>query len=513
MAGATAFFTLEPLAADPQGEKDCGDVLPSLAPLQARPAKAEPSWVQKGGTVNDASCLDRTRVAGVVAPRSERQVADLLAYARGAAFTVSPAGVRHSMGGQSFRSGGIMLDMRRLNQIRIHPESSTITVGAGATWHDIQKAIHPRFAIKSMQSTDIFTVGGSISVDAHGMDHRAGAVMNSLRSMRIMLADGRVLTASPTENTELFQLAVGGYGLFGIILSAEIELVPNDVYSSGRELASLAALPHALNRLMADPSIGLMYAHLSTAPDTLLDEALIYTYRKVPGSAPSNLMDVGWVKSRRLLMNLAKRSAAFQRLKWWAEKNAERQFEGCAVSRSAAMRSGEACLVSRNEPMHDSVLYLKDARTGDTNILHEYFVPRDQLVPFIEAMRPILRQRRANLLNASVRVVGREDNFLSYAPEPVYSVALYFNQRTDADGSARMKRLTSDLVDLANAHGGRFFLPYQLYYTPTQLARSYPQIRDFFAAKRKWDPENRFSNTWYERYAPNLGSASLQVRP
>jgi FAD/FMN-containing dehydrogenase len=413
------------------------------------------------------------------------------------------------MGGQAFRSGGIMLDMRGLNQIQVHPGSSTVTVGAGATWHDIQKEIHPRFAIKSMQSTDIFTVGGSISVDAHGMDHRAGAVMNSLRSIRILLADGRIMAASPNENADLFRLVVGGYGLFGIILSADIEVVPNDVYVSGRELVSANELPRALDRLIADPSIGLMYAHMSTAPDSLLDETLIYTYRKVSGSAPADLSDVGWVKSRRLVMNLAKRSPAFQNLKWWAEKNAERRFEGCAVSRSTAMPSGEACLVSRNQPMHDSVLYLKDNQSGDTNILQEYFVPRDQLLPFIKALRPILRSERANLLNASVRVVGREDNFLSYAPDPAYSIALYLNQRTDAGGNAGMARLTSDLIDLAHAYGGRFFLPYQLYYTPEQLERSYPQIREFFAEKRKWDREGRFSNTWYERYAPARSDARL----
>jgi len=413
------------------------------------------------------------------------------------------------MGGQAFRSGGIMLDMRGLNQIQLHPESSTVTVGAGATWHDIQKAIHPRFAIKSMQSTDIFTVGGSISVDAHGMDHRAGAIMNSLQSIRIMLADGRIVIASPNENSDLFRLVVGGYGLFGIILSADIEVVPNDVYRSGRELVSANDLPKTLDQLIADPSIGLMYAHMSTAPDALLDETIIYTYRKVRGVAPADLSDVGWVKSRRLVMNLAKRSPAFQKLKWWAEKNLERRFEGCSVSRSAAMRSGEACLVSRNEPMHDSVLYLKDAQNGDTNILQEYYVPRSQLLAFIEALRPILRRQRANLLNASVRVVGREDNFLSYAPEPSYSIALYFNQHTDAQGNARMSRLTSDLIDLAHAHGGRFFLPYQLYYTPEQLERSYPQIKAFFAEKRKWDPGGRFSNTWYERYAPALAGAVL----
>jgi FAD/FMN-containing dehydrogenase len=413
------------------------------------------------------------------------------------------------MGGQAFRSGGIMLDMRGLNQIQVHPDSSTITVGAGATWHDIQNAIHPRFAIKAMQSTDIFTVGGSISVDAHGMDHHAGAIMNSLRSIRIMLADGRIVNASSNENPELFRLVVGGYGLFGIILSADLQVVPNVIYASGRELVSANELPRSLERLIADPSVGLMYAHMSTAPDTLLDETLIYTYRKVSGGAPRDLSEVGWVKPRRLIMNLAKRSSAFQSLKWWSEKNLERRFEGCAVNRSAAMRSGEACLVSRNEPMHDSVLYLKTAQKGDTGILQEYFVSRSQLVPFIEALRPILRRERANLLNASIRVVGLEDNFLSYAPEPAYSVALYFNQRTDAEGNARMAQLTSDLIDLAHAYGGRFFLPYQLYYTPEQLERSYPQIRDFFAQKRKWDPEGRFSNTWYERYAPALGVPPL----
>lgn len=467
--------------------------------------------------MNDASCLDRTSVAGIIEPQTEQQVADALSYARAAGLSISAAGVRHSMGGQAFRSGGIMLDMRRLNQTRVHPQSSTITVGAGATWHDIQKVIHPRFAIKAMQSTDIFTVGGSISVNAHGMDHRAGAVMNSLVALRVMMADGRVVTASPRENADLFRLVVGGYGLFGIILSADIQVVPNDVYASGRQLVVADELPRRLGQLVADPSVGLLYAHLSTAPDTLLKEALIYSYRKVdaPGGASGALSDVGWVKTRRLMINLSKRSGSFQRLKWWSEKNLERRFEACEVTRSLAMRSAEACLVSRNEPMHDSVLYLRSAGKADTGILQEYFVPRERLQPFIDGLRSIISAQRANLLNASVRVVGPEDNYLSYAPEPAYSVALYFSQRTSAEGNAKMTRLTSDLIDLAHAYGGRFFLPYQLHYSAEQLERSYPQIRDFFAQKHKWDPDGRFTNSWYERYSPalqGLGASNIPSR-
>jgi FAD/FMN-containing dehydrogenase len=151
------------------------------------------------------------------------------------------------------------------------------------------------------------------------------------------------------------------------------------------------------------------------------------------------------------------------------------------------------------------VPYLRNSLKGDTDILHEYFVPRDRLLPFIDGLRDAVRKHRANLLNASVRVVGQEDNFLSYAPAPAYSVVLYLNQRADADGNARMARLTSDLIDLTHSQGGRFFLPYQLHYAPVQLERSYPEIRAFFAEKRKWDPDGLLRNSWYDRFAPELG--------
>ena len=503
--GAGTVVAVAPLAAEPDGEKDCGSVLPSSATVTT--PRASIDFAQKGGSVNDASCLSRTAVAGIVIPHSEKDVGTALAQARVASLTVAPAGVRHSMGGQALPRGGMLIDMRGLNRIELDVAKSTVTVGAGATWHDIQNAIHPRFAVKAMQSTDIFSVGGSISVNAHGMDHQAGAIRDSLRSLRVMLADGKVVTTSRTENPELFDLVVGGYGLFGIILSAELDVVPNALYASQRALIPTAELPRKLEQVIADPSIGLMYAHLSTAPGSLLDEALIYTYHQMDdaGAQRAPLGEVSSVKFRRLTVNLAKRSSAFRSFKWWAEKNLEHRFETCTVTRAQAMQDGEACLVSRNDPMHDSVPYLRNAMKNDTDILQEYFVPRDRLIPFIDGLRQVVRDQDANLLNASIRVVDQEDNFLSYAPAPSYSVVLYFNQRTDADGNARMARLTSALIDLTQKEGGRFFLPYQLHYDASQLARAYPQIAAFFAAKKKWDPEGRFSNRWYERFGGEVG--------
>ena len=104
--------------------------------------------------------------------------------------------------------------------------------------------------------------------------------------------------------------------------------------------------------------------------------------------------------------------------------------------------------------------------------------------------------------------MGVEQNALSYAPRPAFSVVLYVNQPTTAEGNAAMAELTRSLIDLTIAHGGRFFLPYQLHYTPEQLQRSYPEIGAFFAAKQRWDPGGLFRNSWYDLYAPAITSAA-----
>jgi hypothetical protein len=71
---------------------------------------------------------------------------------------------------------------------------------------------------------------------------------------------------------------------------------------------------------------------------------------------------------------------------------------------------------------------------------------------------------------------------------------------TDAAGNAAMATLTRDLIDLSIQQGGRFFLPYQLHYSTDQLEQSYPEIRGFFEAKRRYDPDLLLTNTLYERY-------------
>jgi FAD/FMN-containing dehydrogenase len=503
--GAYGVRKLQALAADPVGEKDCrGEPERIDERIKAVQPPAGLTWSQLGGTINDASCLNRTEIYGIVQVRSVDDVARALQFARDNKLTVVAAGKRHSMGGHAFRKGAIVLDMMSFNRIVLNEAAKTITVQPGASWHDIQDRLHPRFAVQAMQSTDIFTVGGSISVNAHGMDHQAGAMAKSIKSLRVMLADGSLQTVSATQNKELFNLVVGGYGLFGVIVEAELAIADNLVYQTGRRVLDYKDFPALFSgEIETDTNVALMYGHLSTAPSSFLREMLLYTYTKADdaGAQRAPLGEPAGTRLRRLTINLSKRGGLWQEAKWFSEKHIEHRMETCTVTRAQAIKSGEACLVSRNDPMHDSVPYLRNALPDDTDILHEYFIPRSRFVGFIDAMRKVLTDNKTNLLNASVRIVHQEDNFLSYAPEPAFSLVLYINQKTDDAGNAAMKKVTEELIDLTAAHGGRFFLPYQLYYSREQLQRSYPQIGDFFAAKRKYDPGEVFSNTFYQKYA------------
>lgn len=127
---------------------------------------------------------------------------------------ISLAGVRHSQGGQSYATNGIVLDMTSYSRV-LHLNSSTriITVESGATWEHVQAAANQvNLAVEVMQSSNIFTIGGSLSVNAHGRDPHYGSMIDSTVGFRLLTYDGIVKNVSRQENSQLFDLVIGGYG-------------------------------------------------------------------------------------------------------------------------------------------------------------------------------------------------------------------------------------------------------------------------------------------------------------
>ncbi len=495
--------------------KDC--VVHSVTPLRPAPtpelshADADrlsslPRLTQRGGTVNDASCLNRTPVAGVVAPRSDADVGEALSFARAHGVPVSASGTRHSMGGQASYPHGLVLDMRGMNGIQVDSDAQVVRVQPGATWGEVLDAVHAHgLSVAAMPSIDVLSVGGTISVNAHGADFRTGGLSTTIRSLRVMLPDGSTHHVDRSNEPQLFRAVIGGYGLFGVILEAELELVPAQWYDFDQQVVDTAEFAdHFERELVPDPDVAMMYAHLATAPDTLLQQAIVYTYRRTsPPGGPAEeqppLRAEQDSRVGRLVLNLARTGDLGSRTKWAAQQHLLPRLRRCV--RNDALTDAEACLVTRNQAMYNDLGLLNNRLEQYTDVLQEYFLPPDQLAAFLADAAEVLSGHDAVLLSASVRSVGAEDIALSYAPAHRLSVVLYLSQHTDTAGVADMADLTRSLVDLALAHGGTFYLPYQQHYTRAQLQEGYPEVEEFFALKRRYDPSLLLMNHFYARYA------------
>ena len=222
-------------------------------------------------TLDDVSRLNETKINRIIRVQDSSHIQEGLIYAIKHGLKVSIAGKRHSQGGHVVNKNGVVLDMTDFDKILdINPKKQTITVQTGISWAQIQEAVNPYgLAIKVMQSSNIFSVGGSISVNAHGRDPRYGPLVETINQMKIMLFNGVVKTINPSQNTDLFQAITGGYGLLGIILEAEIQLTTNQLLQKITEAVSYTEYADYLRqKVIAKPEVHLHYGRLSVAVGT-----------------------------------------------------------------------------------------------------------------------------------------------------------------------------------------------------------------------------------------------------
>ena len=499
-------------AAAPDKDKESDFVFPE-SPDQEKPTvlfvepeSAPLTLAQHGGFTNDASHLNKTAIYGIVAISNENDIRNALQFARDHKLKVTCAGQQHSMGGQPFTHGGLVLDLRKFNHITLEKAHKTVNVQSGARWWQLQKLLDKEgLSVKSMQSINIFSIGGSLSVNGHGIDPAPGQIAPTVRSMRIMLSNGEVIKASRTENAELFHHALGGYGLFGVILDVDLDVVDNEMYDRRAIYMDYKDYPAYYRANVENNSkIGLVFGRLSVSPGSFLRETAVHVYSKTQfdGELPS-LSPGRYETLDRFIINFSKTGGSGRWLRWTLEKYAEPHLHHC-VTRNQAMSQKDVCLVSRNEEMYDDMAYLKN-RLRDTDILQEYFIPYDRMPEFVDSLRSVVQRNRANLLNVTIRTVHKDTmTALPYAKEDMFGFVLYFNVKFNDRENQILKKTTTELIDAAATAGGTYYLPYQLFYSKGQLEKAYPEVEEFFVAKKKYDPGGLFSNKFYEKYGEEV---------
>jgi len=495
-------------AAAPDKDKESNFVFPYNSEqkkptiLIAEPKAPPITFKQTGGFTNDASHLNQTAIYGVINIKGEDDIRNALQYARENKLKITCAGQQHSMGGQTFTRGGLLLDLREFNRITLDKEHRTVNIRSGARWWQLQRLLDAQgLSVKSMQSINIFSVGGSLSVNGHGIDPMPGQIAPTVRSMRVMLSDGTIVKASPTEQAELFRHVLGGYGLFGVILDVDLNVVDNEMYARKALYMDFKEFPaYYRSNVEGDLNIGLAFGRLSVAPQSFLRETAVHVYSKANFTGDLPPLSAGRYESiDRFIINFSKTGGTGRWVRWTLEKYVEPHLHKC-VTRNQAMSHQNDCMVSRNEEMYDDMAYLKN-RLRDTDILQEYFIPYDRMPEFVDGLRSVVRRNKANLLNVTIRTVHKDTvTALPYAKQDMFGFVLYFNVGFDEKENEILRKTTTDLIDVAASAGGTFYLPYQLFYSQEQLRRAYPEVGPFFAAKKKYDPIELFSNKFYEKY-------------
>lgn len=445
------------------------------------------------GQIDDASRLNQALAEVWNVPADEEnpeaQLAELLVRARAEGRKVSIAGARHSMGGHTIYPGGISVNVLPLNRMEFDQQRDLLTVGAGALWQDIIPFLDARGrSVAVMQSNNSFSVGGSLSVNCHGWQFDQPPIASTVEAFRLMKADGTIVRCSRTENQELFSLVLGGYGLFGIILDAELRVVPNERYRLEQFIVPINQSLATLDQSIAGQSdVRMVYGRLGIVPDRMFQEVIINAFFHEPEGAVPPLNQPGMAELRRAIFRGSAESDYGKELRW----SAETRLQPLVAKK----------IFSRNQLLNEGTEIFQNRSADTTDILHEYFVPRDRAAGFIGRMRGVLAEQKANLLNVTVREVNEDpDTFLRYADQPMLAFVMLFVQQKTAAGEQAMSELTRELIDAALDHGGRYYLPYRLHATPEQFRKAYSQASEFFALKRKHDPDELFQNEFYVKY-------------
>ncbi len=461
-------------------KKLSGAALILAALLTIQPAHA-------GETVNDVTRLNPVTVEAVVTPTSIEEIGRIVRAHDG---PISIGGARHSQGGQTACAGCLFVDMRHFNRVLdVDAEHRLVTVEAGASWRMVQEAIDPKnLSVHIMQSYANFTVGGTLSVNAHGNYFNEGPVVNSVRSFRIVLADGSIVTASRDENPDIFYGAIGGYGGLGIIVEVTLDLVDNQ------------PLKREARRVTVDGYKSLFFDQVEKRPDAVLHYGTVYPPEFKNISAVTYYATDAPVTVQDRLAPPAKPSAfdhlmldfvTYTSLGKWIREYVYDPVDG-----------GPDQVVWRNYAASPDADQLEPAsRDKSTYVLQEYFVPVDRFDAFMARMTGIIQSNKANVLNIAIRHSPAEpDTLLSWARQDTFCFVLYYQQGTRPEDEARVRVWTSALIQAAIDEGGDYYLPYQIIATKDQFLKAYPRAPEYFALKTRLDPTYKFRNALWDAY-------------
>lgn len=183
-----------------------------------------------GGTfATDAGGMAFGMPHGVVIARSTQQVAELLKAAQSHQVPVTVRGGGLTTEGESVAFGGVLLDMTGMSRVlNIDKDALTVRTQVGIFWHSLAEVLRrQKLDYLSAPLNLTSSVGGTLGVGGIDVNSpRLGCSADQALALQVVTPTGEIVECSDSENAELFQRVILGYGQFGIITEATLKIRP-----------------------------------------------------------------------------------------------------------------------------------------------------------------------------------------------------------------------------------------------------------------------------------------------
>lgn len=478
-----------------------GGTLATLAwPTSLRAAQQETG----GKVVNDVhSKLNATRVDQVHRPQSTDALQQVIRAAGQKGQAIGVSGARHAMGGQQFARGGALIDIRGLNEVhRLDREAQAVDVGAGIQWPKLmndlaamQGDVSEQLGIIQKQTgADEMTLGGALAANIHSRSLTKPPVVDDVVSFVILDSDGEEHVCSREQNPDLFRLAIGGYGLFGVITRIKLRLMPR---VKVRRVVDVIDAEQIMPTFQKRIDEGCLYGDFQFMTDGnsehFLTQGILSCYEPVSNDVPisgdrAGLSEQQW----RKLIYLAHtdRAKAYETYKRHYLKS-----EGQVYWSDRQQQS------TYDPRYHKLVDRRMNASAPATEMITELFVPRNMLVDFLRDAQKLLRDSPAPVVYGTIRLIERDsETFLAWARQPWACIIFNLHCRHTEQDLAKAREVFRSLIDLAIRYEGSYYLTYHRWARREQIEQCYPQFVEFLRLKREYDPDERFQSQWYRHY-------------
>lgn len=209
--------------------------------------------------------------------------ADVIACVNFARENQIPLAIRgggHNGPGLASVNGGLVIDLSKMRGVRVDPQARTAQVSGGCVWSDVDHAAHP-FGLGAVSGIISSTGVGGLTLGG-GIGHLArkyGLTIDNLLSADVVLANGSLVTASATENPDLFWALRGGGGNFGVVTSFTFQLHPVDTVQAGPMFWALEDAPEVMRRYQrfidnAPEELNGFFAFMTVPPAPMFPEEL-----------------------------------------------------------------------------------------------------------------------------------------------------------------------------------------------------------------------------------------------